>query len=234
MLADLKLYPEASRDMWLLAYWKKDKLQQRIYELWLETFAEFVEREQGDFFCEKSPSHALRIADIHNMLPEARFIHIIRDSRSTIASLLAAGRSWGKTWAPKSALEASTMWYLHVHLAKKAGANLSSNQYIEVYYEDLKQSTEQELTRIFKFIGVDFSEELLLKIVAEQDFDNQKKIGGSKFKTGLQKPEPSGFFRKGEIDSWKNDLTWWEKAVIWKNTRKLMAVCGYSWQGRKR
>lgn len=231
--ANLTWNPENRRDMWLLAYWQKDQLQKRIYELWIETFADFVAREKAHFFCEKSPSHALRISDIHNLLPRARFIHIIRDSRSSSASLLAAGRGWGKSWAPRNAKDAAVLWYLHVKEARKQGLALGDDFYTEVHYEDLKQNTEIELQRLFTFIGVQFSPDFLKQISEEQNFDKQKEIGGSKFKAGLQKSEPQGFFRKGEIDSWKKDLSWLEQATIWRYTRKLMTECGYSWGGRK-
>jgi len=232
ILSNLTWDPEKGRDLWLLAYWEKEKLQQRIYDLYIETFAGFVSREKCHIFCEKSPSHALRIADIHNLLPQAKFIHIIRDSRSTVASLLSANRGWGSNWAPKTAKEAAIQWYLHVSKARKQGQFLGDNFYMEIHYEDMKHNTEQALKEVYDFVGVDFSVELLKQVAEEQKFEKQKATGGTRFNVGHAKEEPKGFFNKGQIDSWKKDLTFWEKVVTWRFTRKLMAQCGYSWKGR--
>jgi len=233
VLENLRWIPSDNRDLWLLEYWKKDVLQARIYSLYLETFAAFVYREKGRVFCEKSPNHALRILDIHNLLPEAKFIHIIRDSRSTVASLLAASRGWGAGWAPSTVRDASIQWHRHVSQARKQGQALGGEYYMEIHYEDLKQNTEQVLAKVYDFIGVECSEILLQEIVAEQDFDKQKAKGGTRFSVGLAKPEPKGFFNKGQVDSWKSDLSLWELMVTWRFTRKLMSECGYSWEGLK-
>jgi len=232
VIDNLKREKGDGRDSWLLDYWSKESLKKKIYELWTETFSEFVKKEKGNIFCEKSPSHVLRISDIHSLLPQAKFIHIIRDSRSTVASLLASSRGWGKSWAPKTARDAAIMWYLHVTEGKKQGKTLPSGQYMEIHYEDLKKNAASELGRVLDFIGVDYSNDLLQKIVDEQSFDKQKAIGGTRFSVDTAKSEPVGFFNKGQVDSWREDLSLYEKAIVWRYTRKLMAECGYSWKGR--
>ena len=57
-------------------------------------------RGTAELFVEKTPGHALYVAEIHELLPEARFIHIIRDARDVVVSLLTAAGSWGQGWAP--------------------------------------------------------------------------------------------------------------------------------------
>lgn len=41
--------------------------------------------------------------------------------------------------------------------------------------------------------------------------------------------EPKGFFRKGKIGSWNEDLSIFEKIQVWFYTRKLMKKLNYKW-----
>jgi len=233
VLSNLNWDVEASRGGWLLAYWDRSKLKNKIYELWVETFYDFVEHESSSILCEKTPNHALRISNINDLLPEAKFIHIIRDSRSTVASLLSASRSWGNNWAPSTPKKAAILWYQHVKQARLQSADLAEGAYMEVHYEDLKNNTQVEMARVFDFIGVSCTENQLLAMIQEQDFEKQKAMGGSKFSIGNIKAEPLGFFNKGLTDGWRKDLTWLEQLIVWRFTRKLMDECGYRWGGRK-
>ncbi|MBV9581894.1 MAG: sulfotransferase, partial [Chloroflexi bacterium] len=66
--------------------------------------------QPGQLFLEKTPSHVLFIPEIHALLPHARFIHVLRDARDTVASLLSASRTWGRSWAPRRAANAARTW----------------------------------------------------------------------------------------------------------------------------
>lgn len=54
-------------------------------------------------FCEKTPSNCLRLRFIHALYPDARIIHLVRDGRAVVASMLRmlerppdAGRVWAR------------------------------------------------------------------------------------------------------------------------------------------
>jgi len=225
---------EKRRESLLLEYWQEAALKEKMHDLWMETFSGFVKEGVGDVFCEKSPSHALHIEAVNMILPAAKIIHIIRDSRSTTASMLAASKGWGKYWAPKTAKDAAISWYLHVSKARKSGVKLGPERYMEVFYEDLKDETPKQLERIFDFVGVEYDSQLIQNIVAEQKFNQQKKIGGTPFSNlGGNTQEPEGFFRKGQACSWKKDLSLMQKIIVWRFTRKLMKEVGYTWSGRR-
>ena len=180
---------------------------------------------------EKTPDHVKHMDAILEILPKARFIHIIRDSRSVVSSLLAASRSeWGK-WAPSTAREASILWYLSIKKAKEFSSQLLPSQYFEVHYENLKTDTFDQLQNIFRFLNVETDDRLIEAIIDEQRFDKQAATGGSALAGAnavSDQKEPEGFFRKGKLESWKEDLTIYEKAIVWRYTHKLMKECGYS------
>ena len=76
--------------------------------------------QDGELFIEKTPSHALCIPEIKRLLPDSRIIHILRDPRDVVASLLAVSRSWGAAWAPHHAAEAAILWADHVRSVRSA------------------------------------------------------------------------------------------------------------------
>ena len=91
----------------------------------------------GDIFVEKTPSHALFIPEILELFPGSRFIHVLRDARDTVASLLAASRGWGRGWAPRRATAAARMWVEHVRAVRCAATRLPGEKLCEVRYEAL-------------------------------------------------------------------------------------------------
>ncbi len=224
---------ESGRKIGLPCYWSEAEIKEKMFTFWYETMSPLVDKSPDAFYLlEKTPDHARFMDVITTILPQARFIHIIRDSRSVVSSLLAANKSeWGK-WAPSKAKDAAVIWYLNVLAATKFGKTLTEKQYYELHYEDLKQNTVPELKKVFTFLNIPINENELIKIVQDQDFEKQRKLGGSPLDTttdqAIARKEPEGFFRKGELDSWKKDLSLFDKLIVWRYTRKLMKACGYS------
>jgi hypothetical protein len=102
-------------------------------------------------FLEKTPSHAMFMEEILEVFPDAQFVHLIRDPVDTVASLLAASRSWGRGWAPSSVFAASQLWTSHVYSACKLGRSLPRESYVEVKYENI---ASDQLQSLFSFMGL--------------------------------------------------------------------------------
>jgi hypothetical protein len=224
----------------LANYFTADELRDALRDLWRRGMRPMVERCPGaTILLEKTPSHALWMAEIDELFPQSRFIHLIRDSRSVVASLLAAGQSeWAGEWAPQSTRAAAIQWYRHVRAAREAGRKLAPERYMELRYEDLLRDTVTQTMRCYQFIGLPLPRERVEQIADEQTFEKQKATGGTPFQRagdlgkapGVDK-EPPGFFRKGTCDAWKSELSIARKLIIWRYTRRLMRECGYDWNG---
>lgn len=223
-------------------YWDEADFDRELTTLWYKTMDPIVRKHtQATILVEKTPDHGMFISEIARLLPNARFINAIRDSRAVVASLLAASREeWGKRWAPKTAIAAAQMWQYHLQAARRQGRELPSHSYREVFYEDLLADTPGQAKALFDFIGLAVSEEELNAIENKLSFSSLSSVSqasaASEAPEAAQKPlppEPKGFFRKGKADSWKNDLSPWQKLVIWRQTQELMRECGYSWRGRE-
>jgi len=224
-------------------YWTEPQLIDEIRGLWRRTMQGFIapgpDGTPPALLVEKTPGHALFMDVIMKVLPEARFVHVIRDSRSVAASLLAAKKDdWAKMWAPTKARDAALTWYQHVTAARKFGKTLPPEKYMEVFYEDFHANPAANLTRLLDYLNLPLPAARVNEIVAEQSFEKQKAIGGTPFARlgkfeNAKITEPKGFFRSGKADGWRQELSWRQKLTVWRFTRRLMASCGYKWGGRQ-
>ncbi|MBV8720047.1 MAG: sulfotransferase [Chloroflexi bacterium] len=193
--------------------------------------------EPGEIFVEKTPSHVLYVSEIAALLPAARFIHVLRDARDTVASLLSASRSWGHTWAPRTARSATGMWVQHVQAARRAQFELGPTRFYEVRYEALHADAPRELRRMMDWLGLEWSEPELLEAVAANQPEAARRGGGTKIPLGgafgaVSGPvvkEPPGFVRKAQAGTWREDLNIAQRLWVWKVGRATMARVGYPW-----
>jgi LPS sulfotransferase NodH len=186
----------------------------------------------GELFVEKSPSHAMCIPEIKRLLPEARIIHVLRDPRDVVASLLAASRTWGAAWAPESPVKAAGLWVEHVRAVKRAAQNLSPEEFHEVTYEQLRSAPEKVVRQVADFLGLEWKDFEIQKAVEtnQPDRDGGTPIpvyGEVSERIGGFVKEPAGFIRKARPGAWKSDLSLLEKAHVWRVCHKLMREVGY-------
>lgn len=103
---------------------------------------------------DKTPKYVLHVRDIHEALPEARFLHIIRDGRDVAVSLRPL---W---FAPGESMEAlAGMWVEHISRARAEG--LGQPFYLEVRYEDLIADPAGQLQRITRFLDLPYDPTML-------------------------------------------------------------------------
>lgn len=103
---------------------------------------------------EKTPDYSLHIGVMGSLLPEARFIHLIRDGRDVAAS-------WRQQWfTPGHEPEVlAHAWVDRVQAARHAG--LGHARYTEVLYEDLVKRPEPVLRRLCQFLDLPWSIQML-------------------------------------------------------------------------
>ncbi len=226
-----------ARQVGMSAHWDAGELREAISDLWGRTVGPVVaEHPEAELLLEKTPDHANNLPAALELLPTAKVIHVIRDSRAVAASMMAASKGWGQDWVPSTAAEAAGVWQRYTRAAITGGRQLPAGRYTEVHYEDLSADPAAHVARLFDFLGLPIPPERVAAIVAEQQFGTQKAIGGSAIGTargGGAQREPAGFFRKGQPDAWRSDLTLRHKLTVWRYTRKLMRELGYDFRGRR-
>jgi hypothetical protein len=104
---------------------------------------------------DKTPGYVRHIAGLARLLPEAHFVHIIRDGRDVALSWLDV------PFGPESISEAATRWRKDVRAGRRAGRRQAADRYIEVRYENLVRRPERVLRRICDFVDLPFDQDML-------------------------------------------------------------------------
>lgn len=196
--------------------------------------------QQGELFVEKTPLHALYLPEIRELLPESRFIHVVRDPRDVVASLLEASRSWGVGWAPRGSRTAVRMWVQHVRSANEAAKAISPRQFVEIRYETLLTSPESTLRDVADFLGLQWDAEAIKNAIENNKAEIVKAGGGTPIplfgevaeRMGSIVRDPPGFIRNANHGAWRSNLGLWHKFVVWYVANRPMQQMGYSWSWR--
>ncbi len=212
----------------------------RFYQL-MRQFADgvfsklFEVKPEAEILLEKSPNNSFNVDTIFKCYPEARFIHVIRDGRDVVSSMLAAKKSWGRQWAPTFVQPAAEEWKAAVLQSKSI--QFSSPHYIEVRYEDLLTNGYAELRRLFTFLGISCGDDEIKEIydshtfskLSEGNYNKNTFInpGQTKASGTDQRSEPREFFRKGVSGGWKDTLSSSEIDEFMYYSGDLLIELGY-------
>lgn len=122
-------------------------------------------------FVNKNTRNTRRIRYLQNIFPDAIFIHVVRDPRAAIASLLKVDwwphlKIWcqnqitAQQWARQGkdpALLATDLWIREVRCVLEAKTKLPPRQYFEVRYEEFMQTPKEVLQRMLAFCGLEWT-----------------------------------------------------------------------------
>ncbi|WP_347272945.1 sulfotransferase [Candidatus Kuenenia sp.] len=235
-------YKQSGRPVGLSSYLRESEYLSALRQYMMNLLEPMIGNlQEGEVFVEKTPSHALFIPEIMEMLPECKIIHVLRDVRDVVASLLAASKSWGQYWAPKDAHSAATMWVQHVQAVRDSTKKLSSTQFYELRYEDFVNDTENILIDVSSFLNLQWPSESLRIAISDNRVEKAKKDGGTPIPIrgelgsllGPVTKEPEGFVRKGQPGSWKDELSSQDLHAISRIAQATMLHVGYNWETGK-
>lgn len=196
---------------------------------------------------EKSPAHSMCTETIVRFVPDARFLHIIRDGRDVADSLVAANSDgWGSKWAPNSVARAGRIWEQHLLSARRAQQH-SRDRYFELRYEDLLGPDAADLliaTFAFCGVAIDHSESCALldanefsRMRTSGQVSNSILTGGESGDGELARAEPPGFFRRGGSGGWRTSWSMSDRRAFCSVAGALLADLGYerddSWVGSR-
>lgn len=193
----------------LVEFFSWDSMAKEFLEpLAAEVFQTVIEKTPNAcVLIEQTPENLEHWPLIHQTLPNAKFLHIIRDPRSVFASMKAAAKKkkYGRDFTT-NATEFGELWNAYMNLAdelKQSGAG-----YRAIQYEQLLADGPRHLIELFEWMNLSANHELCEQIVASCSL--------SKLSSELHRPEE--FFRHGK-NAWQRELS---KSDI----RCIEFVCG--------
>ncbi|NJK39988.1 MAG: sulfotransferase [Oscillatoriales cyanobacterium RM2_1_1] len=125
-------------------------------------------REQNKtILIEKTPDHIYYIESIEKFLPHARFIHLIRSGADVIASLYEVTHKYPEPWGGARNIDVCINDWLRAIAASEK--YLPASNHIGVRYEQLLQEPEVVLKKLCEFIGIEFSQQMILNYRSEAE-----------------------------------------------------------------
>lgn len=133
----------------------------RLPQAFIQCLDDLTAQMNGRIWVEKTPRHILYVDRIERFLPEARFIHIIRDARDVIASLYEvtheAPEEWGSSGGRSLAL-CTAQWLRSV---KQTLQYEELERHHIVFFDDLTHNTEACLKDICNFLKIEYDPEMI-------------------------------------------------------------------------
>lgn len=167
---------------------------------------------------DKTPIYASYVGVIHNIFPEARFIHIIRDPFDAGISLL---EKYEKEEFHIDIYFAARNWVRRIKDIKKARNQLPPGLYYEIHYEDLVRQPEKILRDVCGFLDEDYEASML-----EQHLLAQSKIApDSRYFANVRKPINTESIGRG-----RRELSLRDRRLIQAICASVMKEYGYAQQ----
>ncbi|MGH7833242.1 MAG: sulfotransferase family protein [Candidatus Binatia bacterium] len=177
---------------------------------------------------DKTPAYCLQMREIESVLPEARFIHIIRDGRDVALSVRPLWFAPGKDMTTL-ALD----WQSRVEQTRQSSRRCL--HYIEVRYENLVADAKSELKRICVFLDLQYHARMLRYFEgARARLDEVKTryrpdgtILISKEDRLLNQRATSAPPDSSRVFRWKREMTMEERREFEKAAGNLLETLGY-------
>jgi hypothetical protein len=115
---------------------------------------------------EKTPKYVRHLPTLHELWPQAKIVHLIRDGRDVALSLLdwsKAKRNVGRfpTWNEDSVMTAAFFWEWNVRLGQEAACRIPPEGYYELRYEALVGDSEHECRQLCDFLALSYDPSML-------------------------------------------------------------------------
>jgi hypothetical protein len=144
---------------------------------------------------DKRPSYYRHAGTLLRMFPDAQFVHLVRDGRDCVASLLEM------PWFKQDVYHAICGWRESIDTGHRLAARLGPDTYYELQYERLVADPADELIRLCTFLGEDFDPAMLRpQDIAELTVPKQKRWH-DRTRSAVD---------QGRIGSWAQRLEPWE------------------------
>lgn len=194
----------------------------RTFRILVASFLEPLRARSGKtFVAEKTPANALYFTELFALFPEGRFIHVVRDPRDVVASLIRMDWRDAKTGArlpiTASVEGAATGWRDHVTAARAARA--AGAPVHEFRYEALIARPAKTLADLFAFLGVAESEAPLAHHL------NFSARAGENETSAAAVARP---LNDSAIARWRRDLSLDDVKTIERIAGPLLQDCGYA------
>jgi hypothetical protein len=180
-----------------------------------ELYRQYARQNGAERWGDKTPIYASYIDLIHGIYPEAQFIHIIRDARDAVLSML---DKYEREEFHVDIFFAARNWVRRIRKAQASGRRLGPNLYYELRYEDLVHKPEQELRAVCEFLGESFEPDML----QSHHLARERIAPDSHFFDNVRNP-----VSKQRMGRWQSKMSPEDQRLVQLLAGGLMAELGY-------
>jgi len=140
----------------------KVKVSDQNLEILINEITKLIKVDEKKRYLCKTPQNSIRIPKINEIFPNSKFLHILRDPRAVVNSLLERVQKGDSNYfgipikkklgfLMNSVEKHSLQWKQVVKEIIKASKELESNQFFQIKYEELTDKTDYWLEKITNF-----------------------------------------------------------------------------------
>jgi hypothetical protein len=149
---------------WINLICSYEDVDNRIREMIEGFLISFANKQNTRLLSEKTPESVLVFSELAEVLPDARFIHVVRDPRATIASLLEVGKKAkqkGKTPPAQTRNINAAIKAVKKSLEEGLGAiEKVPDRLLTIRYEDLASEPEAVTKKVCSFLQIEWQPEM--------------------------------------------------------------------------
>ncbi|WP_433467118.1 sulfotransferase family protein [Spirillospora sp. CA-128828] len=176
-------------------------------------FRAYARRHGKPRWGDKRPSYFRRVPMLQRMFPDAQFVHLVRDGRDAVSSLM------GMPWFKGDIYAAALTWREAVDTGTNLAARLGPRTFHELRYEDLVAEPEDALMKLCAFIGEEYDPEMT------RAYEHARRTVPSTRKWHLRTHEAVNTRRVG---AWRDRLEGWEADLVEHVLNSRLLHHGYS------
>ncbi len=216
---------------WINLICSYEDVDNRIREMIEGFLIRFADRKKTTLLCEKTPESILVFTELAEVLPEAHFIHIVRDPRATIASLLEVGKKASQKGQvpPKQTRNIDAAIHCVKQCLNKGFDAIDNvpNRLLTIRYEDLTSEPEAITKKICAFLKLEWHPELCSP--GEKEHIGEQAITVNSNEIWYDKKSYNRNPGTESLEKWKQTLTPLQQIEIVKtfNKNSRLTELGY-------
>ncbi len=205
--------------------WKEEELVEVLNGFLERAYSKILAmKPEATHVLDKHPGYSLHVGTIKRFVPQARFIHMIRDGRDVASSTVAAYSKMG--FGPSNVPRAAEKWQRFLLAARQAAQ--FPGEYLEVRYEDFLTGGVDAYAKVLDFCGLSYSRDWIKEMLDANSFEKMKESGVSP--DGRTKLSEKRYHR-GKAGGWREDFSAKDRFDFDRVAGDLLQELGYAQPG---
>ena len=135
---------------------EKETYERELKAFYLKLYSYYLKGTQYRYFLDKTPRYYLIIDELMELFPKSKFVILIRNPISVLGSII---QTWTKqNWSMLSNYKCDLI--SAIDMIDKVASEHRENMYI-LHYEEIVSNPKDVLDKVFKFLDLEFEEEVL-------------------------------------------------------------------------